>query len=409
MIKRLRKRFIKIATLAVAAVLFVLALSVNIANFISINSDLNRTLRLITDNRGIIPHNPPEGKPGTEPNGHFDMETPFSTRYFVLRYNSSGELTGADLDKIAAVTEDDTDSYLAAALKHGAGNGFFGGYKYSVIKTEKDKYMAVFLDAHRELRSAAVTAVLSCGATLVCIALVCIIVVLCSKRAIAPVIKASEQQKQFITDAGHELKTPITVISTSIKLLEMETGENKWIDKVRFQTEKLTELVNSLVALSRMDEEASPLHMAEFDMGAALRETAESFGDFAEANGHRLQIDIPQTLIYCGDEYAVRQLASILLDNAVKYAVSGTDILISAQKAKKGVRVVTQNECEGISKEQLDRLFDRFYRADQSRGGATRGFGIGLSIARSIAEGHNGSIKAESADGKTVVFTAELR
>ena len=127
-------------------------------------------------------------------------------------------------------------------------------------------------------------------------------------------------RRRFVSDASHELKTPITVIATSLKVLEMEVGEQKWIDKAQAQTEKLKELVNSLVTLSRMDEEETPLKFADFDISAALSETADSFNESAEAAGHRLITDIAPDIHYNGDEYAVRQLVSILLDNAVKYA-----------------------------------------------------------------------------------------
>ena len=232
--------------------------------------------------------------------------------------------------------------------------------------------------------------------------------VLCSRRAIDPVVQASERQKQFITDASHELKTPITVIATSLKVLEMETGKQKWIDKARTQTEKLTELVNSLVTLSRMDEEKTPLRFAPFAVSDAVRETAESFRDFAESNGHALRLEIAPELAFSGDEYAIRQLVSILLDNAVKYAAEGTEIAFSLEKTKKGVLLSSANVSRmPVAPEELDKLFDRFYRADPARSG-TGGFGIGLSIARSIAEGHKGGIRASLEDGK-ICFRAELR
>lgn len=408
MIKRLRRKFIAIATLAVTAVLLLLSVTLNTANFISSNSALNKTLRMISDNSGTIPRLPPDGKPeDRRDGGHFDKETPFSTRYFVIRYTSSGELTDADFEKIAAVSEADADKYLKIAYKRGEGYGFAGEYKYLAVKSGEG-YMAVFLDAHRELSSVATTALLSVAATAVCVLLFFVIVVLLSRRAIEPVVKASEKQKQFITDASHELKTPITVIATDIKLLEMENGKNKWIDKIRSQTERLTELVNSLVALSRTDEDNPPFHPANFAISETVDETVDSFADFAAERGLKLNGDIEPDISYFGDEYAVRQLISVLIDNAVKYSSAEGDISVSLKREKKGVVIKTVNECDGISSEQLERLFDRFYRADSSRG-QIRGFGIGLSLAKAIAEAHNGSITARSPDGKTVEFTVLLR
>ena len=233
-----------------------------------------------------------------------------------------------------------------------------------------------------------------------------VLVVLLSRRAIDPVVRSAQQQKQFITDASHELKTPITVIATSLKVLEMEVGQQKWIDKAQIQTEKLTELVNSLVTLSRMDEEDSPLKMESFPVSDAVSETAESFRDLALSRGHPLELTVQPELTYRGDEYAVRQLTSILLDNAVKYAAPESPITLTLEKGRKGVVLRQSNRCAEPESIDPAKLFDRFYQADPSRGAG--GFGIGLSIARSIAEGHRGTIRA-AVSGDTITFTAELK
>ena len=406
MIKTLRKRFIRIAVLAVTAVLLMLCLIVNIANYASVDRDLIRMLQMISGNQGTVPQMPQGVKPDGKQGGGFTPETPFSTRYFVLRYDDEGVLVNADLGSIAAVTTDDTTAYLQVATKHGVGYGWSNGYRYYVVKNGENRNMAIFLDAHRDLQTVKTTAWLSLAAMLFCVACVYLVVTLLSRRAIDPVVKASEKQKQFITDAGHELKTPITVIATSLKVLEMESGENKWIDKSLAQTEKLRDLVNSLVSLSRMDEEQSPLKMCDFSLSDAVSEIVGSFADFAAANGHMLTAAIAPEILYHGDEYAIRQMVSILLDNAVKYASDGSPIRLTLEKGKKGPVLRTVNCCEGLTQQQADKLFDRFYRVDQSR--TTGGFGIGLSMARSIAEGHKGSIKATCREENKIEFTVLL-
>lgn len=406
MIKTLRKRFIRIAVLAVTAVLLMLCLIVNIANYASVDRDLIRMLQMISGNQGTVPQMPQGVKPDGKQGGGFTPETPFSTRYFVLRYDDEGVLVNADLGSIAAVTTDDTTAYLQVATKHGVGYGWSNGYRYYVVKNGENRNMAIFLDAHRDLQTVKTTAWLSLAAMLFCVACVYLVVTLLSRRAIDPVVKASKKQKQFITDASHELKTPITVIATSLKVLEMETGENKWIDKSLAQTEKLRDLVNSLVSLSRMDEEQSPLKMCDFSLSDAVSETVGSFADFAAANGHMLTAEIAPEILYHGDEYAIRQMVSILLDNAVKYASDGSPIRLTLEKGKKGPVLRTVNCCEGLTQQQADKLFDRFYRVDQSR--TTGGFGIGLSMARSIAEGHKGSIKATCCEENKIEFTVLL-
>lgn len=424
MINKLRNRFIRIAMLSVAAVMLLLTAILNIANYISTDNDLRDTLTLIYENQGTIPISdraqsgdvpdaPPDGqtppdKAQNDRRGPFTLETPFSTRYFVLRYDDDGELQEAELDNIASVDEDDTAQYLSAALKNGAGYGRTGDYRFFVAHTGEGRNMAIFLNCYQELRAEKTVLVWSLVADAACILLVFLLVVLLSRKAIDPVVRSAEQQKQFITDASHELKTPITVIATSLKVLEMETGKQKWIDKAQAQTEKLTELVNSMVTLSRMDEEESPLKLEEFDISAAVEETAGSFSDFAFSRGHELSINVEQGISYHGDEYAVRQLVSILLDNAVKYAADASPITVELRRARRGVILRAENTCVSPENIEADKLFDRFYRADKSRSESGSGFGIGLSIARSIAEGHKGGISAKI-NGDKIVFEAELK
>ena len=429
MIGRLRNRFIRIATLSVAAVMLLLTVILNVANYISTDADLRDTLTLIAENQGTIPvgsftpspsgggtppedapdgetpPTPPEGAPDRR-NGPFTAETPFSTRFFVLRFQDDGTLTQADLTKIASVTEDDTAAYLAAAAAKGEGYGYCGNYRFYVTRTGEDRNIAIFLDCYQSLRAVRTVLVWSLAADAGCTLLVFLLVVLLSRRAIDPVVRSAQQQKQFITDASHELKTPITVIATSLKVLEMEVGPQKWIDKARGQTEKLTALVNSLVTLSRMDEEASPLKREPFPISDAVQETADSFTELAAERGRPLTVSVTPGLTYCGDEYAVRQLTSLLLDNAVKYAAPDSPITLTLEKSRRGVTLRTVNRCPEGQPIDTGRLFDRFYRADPSR--TAGGFGIGLSIARGIAEGHRGTISA-AMNGDLITFTAELR
>lgn len=482
MIKHLRRRFIRIAVISAAAVLLLLSLTVNIANYISVNSGLCDMLTAISDNQGKLPdpkngdaptggagnnssgasdgveNNPPAqpsqdgsasfsdgmsdsssdapNAPGDPPQNapegssqnddpsqntpaapsgwdaprerQFGKEALYSTRYFVLRYNEDGSGVSADLDRIAAVDEDDISEYLEIAEKHGEGFGNTKGYKFLVTDSGEGRMMAVFLDDWREMKSVATIAMISAAAALFCLALAYGAIVLFSKKAIDPVVKASQKQKQFITDASHELKTPVTVIATDLKLLEMDVGEKKWIDMALRQTEKLGELVNSLVTLSRLDEDESPLRAAPFNASEAVGECAASFEEYALSNGHRLNISVDENVMFCGDEYAVRQLASVFLDNAVKYASPETPIDFSLERTKRGIMLRTCNSYEGRLPDDPERLFDRFRRADESRGGEG-GFGIGLSLARSIAEGHGGAVHARCTGDGQIEFTAELR
>ena len=408
MINRLRRQFIVIAMISVTLVVLLMALSINVFNFLSTDQTLGDTLRMIYENQGMIPQFP-GGRPGQPPRGQFTPETPYSTRYFVLYYSGDGTLDMADMRHIAAVTEEDTGRFLAAALGRGEGMGYREQYKYYVIRAGEDRYMAVFLDCQRELHSMRTFAVISLLVAAACVALVYLLIWFFSKKAIEPTVRSVEKQKQFITDASHELKTPLTVIATSLKVLEMEVGEQKWIGKAQAQTEKLSELVNDLVTLARLDEEKPPARFARFDISGVVTETAESFQDFAAARGHALEVDAAPGLSCCGDEYAIRQLVSVLLDNAVKYADEGSVIHLALEKSKKGPVLIVSNPCAGLDTAELDRLFDRFYRPDRSRSKQTGGFGVGLSIVRGIVEAHKGTIRAECPAEGVIQFVAVLR
>lgn len=414
MIAKLQKKFVRIAMLSVLLVMLLLSVIVDVTSLVSTNSRLNEVLSFIAENQGSFPSQQrgehPDGEhPDRKPDGPINIETPFSTRFFVLRYNDAGELEDVDLNSIAAVTEEDVDQYLSLALKRGEGYGYVSGYKYLVVRTGEDRNMAVFLNCYQDVSSLKALLGASLAAIASCTLMTYVLLRLFSRRAIDPVVRSAEQQKQFITDAGHELKTPLTVITTCLSVLEMETGKNKWIDKIQAQTDKMRDLVNDLVTLSRMDEERPPVIMADFDISAAVAETADSFADSAQAAGLTLEQNIESGLSCHGDEAQIRQLCSILLDNAMKYALDTAPVKISLKKEKPGVVLRCSNACADLPQEELNKLFDRFYRPDKSRSSETGGFGIGLSIARSIAQAHKGTIKAAAPQPGIIEFTAILK
>ncbi|MBQ6264793.1 MAG: HAMP domain-containing histidine kinase [Clostridia bacterium] len=415
MIKKLRKKFILISIATVTSVMILLCAGVNIANFVSENSKMNSTIDSIIHNHGRLPE--PEKREPAQPaesrafmpkdERRFEKENVFQTRFFVIDIDSDGEITEYNLDKIAAVEEDDTDEFAETAFEHGEGFGYEDGYKFKVEKKDDGSYTAVFLDCHKEMNSARTLLFVSILVTVFCIALISIIIVVLSRRAMEPVIQNDLKQKQFITDASHELKTPITVINTSLSVLEMEVGKQKWIDKAVAQTEKLKNLVNSLVTLAKSDEERE-ITASHFNISDVVSETVESFADFAAQKQHSINANIENGIGFSGDEYAVRQLVSILIDNALKYASDGSSVNFSMKKHKKGVLIRSSNKCDSINDDDLPKLFDRFYRADKARTSENGGFGIGLSVARGICENHKGYIRAERTGENEIEFTAYL-
>ena len=212
----------------------------------------------------------------------------------------------------------------------------------------------------------------------------------------------------FIANVSHELKTPLAVINAANEVTEMETGETQWTRSIHTQTERLANLTEKLVMLSRMDEEGYAPNRAPFCISDAVKETAESFEAIARHKNREYTVNVAPGLRYDGDENAIRQLCGLLIDNAMKYSDEGGQIGVTLQKNGKHLELQVENTTPGIEKGDRSILFERFYRADASRNSATGGYGIGLSVAKAIVTAHKGKITAYSPDGKRILFTALL-
>ena len=188
----------------------------------------------------------------------------------------------------------------------------------------------------------------------------------------------------------------------------MDTGKNEWIDDVRVQTKRLADLTGDLIYLSRMDEENSQLQKIDFPLSDVASETAQSFRARAQIEGKTFTAEIEPLISLYGDEKSIRQLMTILLDNAIKYSSENGDICFRVQKKGKNAELEVKNTTDGIGQDTLAHMFDRFYRADQSRNSGKGGYGIGLSIASAITAAHKGRIVASSPDGKMMEIRVQL-
>lgn len=215
-----------------------------------------------------------------------------------------------------------------------------------------------------------------------------------------------EKQKQFITDANHELKTPLTLILSNLDIVEADVGKNEWLDDIRSESERMGLLINQMVTLCRMDESDTPLALADVDLSGVVDDTVSEFEALAADRKKKLTASVEPGVHYRGDEALLRRLAAILLDNAVKYFDAGGEIRVSLRCRHHPVFTVENTYAE-VDRLELDRLFDRFYRADKART-FTGSFGIGLSIAQSIAKKHKGSVIAYKKEG-VIGFRAELK
>lgn len=492
MLKKLRRKFIAIAMLSVSIVLIAIVGTINIANYISTNEALDARLKLIAGNGGTFPDLLERGSRGEEgnttdestnkgtstrkepPSGRTDVQPPedmnqadlkddnlkendlkrhgispesqFDTRYFTVTINSKGDVENIDTSKIASVSSENAAEYAKKLWKSGkkgdGKSGFADNCKYLTVD-EDGATMYIFLSCQRELSTIKTYILASVGISVFGLLVVFVMIYFFSGKILKPVSESYEKQKRFITDASHEIKTPLTIIDANTEVIEMMEGENEWTSSTRKQVARLTSLTEKLVFLSRMDEEATKLEMLEFSLSDAILDTAEPFKAVAGTKGKKLTIDVTDGILYTGDEKTIRQLVSILLDNAIKYSGCSSVRYENGNVNKDNINktIHTQNNCvttagdpapeieltmrpsgknriitvwntvddtANIKKGRQDMLFERFYRTDASRNSKTGGFGIGLSAAYAIVKAHKGKITAESKDGQSIKFTIVL-
>ena len=226
-------------------------------------------------------------------------------------------------------------------------------------------------------------------------------------EGVKPTIESDLKQKQFITNAGHELKTPLSVISANAEILEMEIGENEWIDSINSQVIKLNQLTKDLILLSRMSESSMKIIFNQFNISEALFDTISSFNPLLESHKFKISSSIEENVVLNGNEELIRQVFSLLIDNAIKYA-DDDYISITLKKENKNIIFTISNKSNHFELGKHDELFERFYRPDQSRNSDAGGSGIGLSIVKSIVETHKGKISAECLKGNILEFKITL-
>ena len=413
MIKKLQRKFVAVAMLSLFIVLLIIIGTVNILNYTRMTDYAQRTINILKENDGSFPK--PDMKPGHSKEMFKGMspEAPYESRYFSVLMDGSGNVSTIDTGKIAGTDTDEAAEYAAKVLECGRTSGFMGQYRFG-IKDKDNGKLIIFLYCGRELSNFRAVLLISVGISFVGMLAVFLLLIFFSGRIVKPVSESYEKQKRFITDAGHEIKTPITIIDADAELVGLDCGENEWLEDIRKQTKRLTALTNDLIYLAKMEEGQKSSTKIEFPLSDVVEETAESFRARAVNENKKLDIDIQPEITYCGDEKAIRQLVSILVDNAVKYSdgIKIISVKLEGQggtsKLSKGFRLQVFNSCEHIEPESVKHLFDRFYRAEQSRNSQTGGYGIGLSVAKAVVDAHKGKITADTADGKSLRITVVM-
>lgn len=393
MIKKLQWKFILLSMSALLFVLVVIIGGINIVNYKAVILEADTFLSLMSDTKNEFPTEPDNLgdilPPGMSP------EVPYESRYFsVILDKDTNKALFVETSRIVSVDTQAAVSYADTALRKNKSSGFIQDYRYQ-IHSEDNYTRITFLDCGRKLDAYYSFLYASIAISLAGYLIVFAFIAFFSNRIIQPISESYEKQKRFITDASHEIKTPLTIIHADADVLEMELGESEWLNDIKKQAAQLTDLTNNLVSLSRMEESKHALPAIDFPFSEVVAETALSFQALAQRQRKEICCQIPPMLTLFGDEKSIRQLVSILLDNAIKYSPSQENIYLSVEDQNKFITIsVTNVTTQTIEKEQLKLLFDRFYRVDSSRNSQTGGHGVGLSIAKAIVDAHHGKIQA---------------
>ncbi|WP_317855824.1 sensor histidine kinase [Chakrabartyella piscis] len=400
--RELRKKFICISFGIVCFVLCTMATFLNVANYMQIDVRANEIISIMEENDGNFPKIF-ERQMG----GHISEETPYTTRYFTVKVDEDYNLMSTDTRSIMMVNTEQAIHFAEEVLDGGKDTGLIGHYKFQMVDTDYGS-MVIFIDCSQELSlfySFLNSSILICGFALLC---VFVLLVFLSKKAVAPIVESYQKQQQFITNITHELKTPLAIIKTNTEVIEMENEPSTWSESIHNQIGRLTELINYLISLSKMEEDVNQNEKVDFSISEAMAETIDSFAILAENSNRTIVQDISENITLKGDEQAIRLLFSILLDNALKYSTENTEIHISMKKQGNKVKIRLKNAAEHLEVKEYNKLFERFYRLEDSRNSKLGGFGIGLAMAKSIVKNHGGIIKAESKDGKHMQFYIDM-
>lgn len=458
MIRKLQIKLLAISMLSLFLVLLLIMGGVNVVNYRDILRDADNTLYILAENGGHFPklvdHRddkprlPDSGMEGSlwegsawegsmlegsawedhslsdhsfgdssfsslssggGPHGRgISEELPYETRFYSVLMEADGQVVSVDTGKIAAVDTETAMEHARQVYASGEIKGFVSDYRFVRHQETNGQLRMIFLDCGRNLRTFRSFLLASCGISVVGLLAVLLLMVLFSRRIVRPVSESYEKQKQFITDAGHEIKTPISIIDADAEVLEMELGDNEWLQDIRHQTKRLASLTGDLIFLSRMEEEQVVLQRIEFPFSDLVEERAQSFQALARSQDKTFAFRVQPMVALVGDEKSLGQLVDILLDNALKYSPPGGQVALNLEKSGKNVVLTVENTVENLAKEDLPRMFERFYRGDKSRSSETGGYGIGLSIAKAVVEAHKGKISAASPETDHIKITVSL-
>ncbi len=428
MIRKLRIKFIFIASCAIVIILLIVLSSINFVNYYSNYSEVISILTYISNHNGRL-NIDYQKRDNLELNFHLTQEMPYEIRYFTVIADSENNIAFRDFSHIASVSDSDTEKIYNKTLKNNLGKGRLTTGENSLFYISKNvsgkelskEYQSELFDENETYRLVAFMDVsnrvyriknmlfISIITGFACLILFMLIVSALSQKIVRPVIESYDKQKQFITNAGHELKTPLAIISANTEVMEAMDGSNEWTQSTLNQVKRLSGLVNELITLARLEEapENEKIVYESFDLSKKLNEMINDFRPVIEQQNKSVKTDIIGGIKIKGNEKSIHELISILLDNAAKYCDDNGCIKIKLTLLKKNIIFIVANTYKEGKNIDTKRFFERFYRGDSSHNQEKAGYGIGLSMAEGIVKLHKGKISADYS-GDDIAFKITL-
>ncbi|MBF1698049.1 sensor histidine kinase [Streptococcus sanguinis] len=396
MFRKLKIRFILLASAAIVCILLTMIAVLNSVRFLQTNGEIQAVLNILSANNGDFPS--VEETAESLQNDRITIDTIYQYRYFSVVYNEDKTLYSSNLDHLSNLSKEQALSYANKVIKNSRSSGVFkvGSqfYSYQITQDSKTKrYLLVVLDSTNYLESRNDFFWLSIQLCFYSFIFFVLVVSGFSNFAIRPYIKNYENQKRFITNAGHELKTPLAIISANTELQELMTGENEWTESTKDQVKRLSNLINQMVVLARLEEQPD-VTLVDVNFSEVVKKVAGNFKSVIEKAGKKYEIKLQEDIHVKATEDELYELVSILIDNACKYCDEDGQIFVTLTKAKRGkrARLTVANSYADGKNVDYSRFFDRFYREDESHNQKQPGYGIGLSMAESLVRIFKGRI-----------------
>jgi len=396
MFRKLKIRFILLASAAIVCILLTMIAVLNSVRFLQTNGEIQAVLNILSANNGDFPS--VEETAESLQNDRITIDTIYQYRYFSVVYKEDKTLYSTNLDHLSNLSKEQALSYANKVIKNSRSSGVFkvGSqfYSYQITQDSKTKrYLLVVLDSTNYLESRNDFFWLSIQLCFYSFIFFVLVVSGFSNFAIRPYIKNYENQKRFITNAGHELKTPLAIVSANTELQELMTGENEWTESTKDQVKRLSNLINQMVVLARLEEQPD-VTLVDVNFSEVVKKVAGNFKSVIEKAGKKYEIKLQEDIHVKATEDELYELVSILIDNACKYCDEDGQIFVTLTKAKRGkrARLTVANSYADGKNVDYSRFFDRFYREDESHNQKQPGYGIGLSMAESLVRIFKGRI-----------------